>query len=156
MKQHVIILYCGLAFLAGLLQGCAPVAKSDSGQSTSGTLSAAGPDLCREAQSGKMWHTVRSGPFTTPQEAEQYVRELRHAGFDDWRLPTEHELLNLHYAFYWSQNGDCDMNTRGEYWYKSEFGETAPGHWETYELCSPEFKFVKSSKSLGYVRAIRP
>lgn len=108
------------------------------------------------ARSGKIWHTVRSGPFTTPQEAEQHVRDLKHGGFDDWRLPTENELHTLHYAFYWKQNGNCEMNINGDYWYTSEFGVTAPGHGETFELCSPEVKFVESSKSRGYVRAIRP
>jgi len=77
-------------------------------------------------------------------------------GYDDWLLPTKSELFSLFYMHYWNNDGDCEMNHKGEFWVFSKGQEPALGQCEDYFLCGPEFKFVKSIKEYGFVRAIRP
>jgi hypothetical protein len=46
------------------------------------------------------------------------------------------------------------MKRTGQYWAFGE-GRATLGHWETYLLCAPNHKYVKSPGTKGYVRAVR-
>jgi len=135
--------------------GCAPKDRKDSSMSeTGGVLQDKGQGWCLDVKSGRMWQIERGGMFSSLQEAEQYAENLQLGGYDNWRLPTKTELFDLHYIFYWKKNGDCSMKRTKEYWALEEGGATV-GHWETYLLCAPNYKYVKSLGTKGYVRAVR-
>lgn len=121
-----------------------------------GGLVAKGGEICLVIRSGKMWQIERQGPFSSHLEAERYANNLELSGFKDWRLPTKLELYYLYYTFFWNKNGNCNLNGNGEYWSTSKDGQASLGRWETFILCDPEFKYVKSLKTEGFVRAIRP
>jgi len=141
-----------------MMCGCATTPSgSDPNVAAKGDLSLIqGEGMCQEYKSGKLWQVDKEGPFASKAEAEQYAADLKLGGHNDWRLPTTHELYNLFQMCYWKNNGDCIMDHRGEYWTVSEEKESVLGHWETYMVCSPEFKYVRAIKPNGYVRAIRP
>ena len=139
-----------------LSNGCASKARNDSSLSdTAGVLQDNGRGMCLDVNSGKTWQIERGDKFSSYQEAEQYAVNLRLGGYDDWRLPRKTELFDLHYIFYWKKNGNCNLKYTGEYWALDEKSSIL-GHWETYILCEPNFKYVESLVTKGYVRAVRP
>lgn len=148
-----LVLLCSL-----ILYGCAgqPDSPDSQVEQKYGLFLVKGTMICQEAQSSKMWQFGKAGPFSSMEEAEWHVKGLKLGSYDDWRLPTKSELFNLFYIHYWKNNGDCDMNRKGDFWAVSEGRAPSPGHWEDYFLCGPEYKFVKSIKGYGYVRAICP
>ena len=119
-------------------------------------LQVMGEEICQEVRSGTMWQVGKGGVFESPEEAVHYAANLNLAGYDDWRLPTREEMFGLYTIFYWEKNGSCAMNRKGNFWSLSEEGELLLGHWETYFLCAPEHKYVKSLATRGLVRAVRP
>jgi len=121
-----------------------------------GELLVTGKGICQEVRSGKMWQASKSGLFSSLQEAERYAASLNLGGYNDWRLSTKEELFDLYYIFFWEKNGDCAMNRNGNFWAVSVDGSPSLGHWETYFLCNPEFRYIKSQGTRGYVRAVRP
>jgi len=146
-----------LPLLLFFLSGCEAhkATPSNAETETDAKLMDLGNGICRDASSGLMWVTQKSDYLLTAEEAKVYADQLELAGYDDWRLPTKNELYHLHDIFYWKKNGNCRMQTSGSYWYESEEENTAAGYWETYYLCSPEYKFVKTPDK-GMVRAVRP
>ncbi len=140
------------------IHGCAAKQEKidSSSDGTYGALRYVGQEICREAKTGRMWQVIKGGPFSSQREADEYVENLELGGYSDWRLPTEDELFNLHYIYFWEKNGACVMNRKGEYWTAADGREPTPGHWKTYFLCSPEHQFVHSPGKRGYVRAVRP
>ena len=113
--------------------------------------------ICQERNSSRMWQVEKGETFSSLRAAESYAENLELGGYDDWRLPTREELLQLHKIFFWKKNGNCSMNQKGDYWYSSGSREYAIGRFETqYLFCGPEFKFVESRRGKGYVRAVRP
>ena len=152
--SHILLALSIITFLFG----CGP---KQNGTDTSGNGANTGlryvdNEVCLEVRTGRMWQTVKGGSFSSLQEAEKYTQSLELGGYADWRLPTRDELFSLHYIFFWEKNGDCAMNRTGEYWSVSEGEKATPGHWETYFLCNPEYKYVNSLRKKGYVRAVRP
>ncbi|MDH3328865.1 MAG: DUF1566 domain-containing protein [Desulfobulbaceae bacterium] len=127
-----------------------------SGDETNKVFQYEGDGICLDIRTGRMWQVERGGSFSSLQEAEQYAANMKIGGHNDWRLPTRAELYDLHDIFFWEKNGNCTMNTTGDFWTASEKGEKPLGHWETYYLCGPEFKYSESLGSDGYVRAVRP
>lgn len=143
-----------LSFLI-LSNGCAYKDRKDSFvDETVGVLHDKGQGVCLNVRSGRMWQIERGGKFSSLKEAEQYAVNLQLGGYDDWRLPTKTELFDLYYIFFWKNNGDCSMKRTGEYWAFGK-GRATLGHWETYLLCAPNHKYVKSLDTKGYVRAVR-
>lgn len=157
MKTALGVVYFFL-FLVMILTGygCAARQTGATGAEKVGLLRAQGEEICQETRSGRMWQVAKGGMFSTIEEAQEYVANLQLGGHDDWRLPTTEESLKLMQLFFWKQNGDCSMNSQGDFWTVSSAGKGSLGHWEDYPLCGSEFKYVKSLKTKGYVRAIRP
>ena len=114
-----------------------------------------GNGICQNAASGLMWTIKKSDFFSNREEAEAYADNLEYAGYADWRLPTRNELYRLHELYYWKKNGSCRMRITGSYWSGGPGEKAAAGYWETYYLCSPEFKFIETPGK-GMVRAVRP
>ena len=156
MKDNFVV-YLFIAY-ASILCGCAaPQPTTGSNEVSKSSLFLAEDEMiCHEVQTNKMWQFVKDGPFPNPEEAERYAAELRLGGYVDWRLPTKMELFNLFYIHYWENDGNCEMNHKGEFWIVSKNQEPSLGHWEDYLLCGPNFKFVDAIKERGFVRAIRP
>jgi Protein of unknown function (DUF1566) len=48
-----------------------------------------------DTKTGLMWQKDDDGQSRHPYEARQYPRSLELAGYSDWRLPSEEELLSL-------------------------------------------------------------
>lgn len=45
--------------------------------------------ICDEISLGRFyWDDSTAGFFTTLDEAAKYCENLKHAGFDDWRVPN--------------------------------------------------------------------
>jgi len=118
-------------------------------------LVALGNGICQDTSSGLMWATKKSDIFPAWEDARAYADGLEYGGYADWRLPSKDELYRLHDIFFWKKNGECRMQTSGSYWWGSEEKNAVPGFWETYYLCSPEYKFV-DTPGKGVVRAVRP
>ena len=158
MKKNALIRLFSLMALSFLFfsNGCASKERTDSSMGdTDGVFQDKGQGVCLDVNSGIMWQVERGGKFSSLQEAKQYAENLQLGGHDDWRLPTKTELNDLHFVFYWKKNGNCNLKHTGEYWILNE-GKSSLGHWETYILCEPNFKYVKSLGTKGYVRAVRP
>ncbi|WP_028585567.1 Lcl domain-containing protein [Desulfogranum mediterraneum] len=147
MKDQLITAMV-LAVLSLAAFGCAPQKNI--------LLGGEGKGFCQELTSGKMWQLERGGPFSSLQEAEQYAAQLQLGGYDDWRLPANEELLQLFRLSFWKKNQGCELKQSGEFWSVSRAGKASLGHWESYILCDPEFRYVNALKTSGYVRAIRP
>lgn len=146
----------GVLFLV-LLNGCASIADGQLKKATEAdTLTVPQPGLCQEPISGRMWQGDKSGPLTNWQQAAQYATDLRLGGYDDWRLPTRDELLELHQIFQWNKNGACSMNHSGHFWSGTSLEDATVGAWETYWLCAPEYRYIKALDGRGAVRAVRP
>ena len=96
----------GIALVLSI-SGCAT--GPGPGGSGNAALNQVNGDVCQELRTGMMWHTERNGVFPSFEEAEQYAADLRAGGYDDWRLPTQDELFNLHYIFFWKKNGSKKM-----------------------------------------------
>lgn len=156
MKSNLALYLCLIYAL--VLNGCAgqPDISGSDVDKKDGLFLVKGENICQEVVTSRMWQLSREGPFSSLEEANRYTGGLKQGGYDDWRLPTKSELFSLFYMHYWKNDGDCEMNHKGEFWVFSKGQEPSLGHWEDYFLCGPEFKFVKSIKEYGFVRAIRP
>lgn len=144
-----------LSVLLLSVYGCAASSDAIRG-GADGDLLVVGEEICQDVKTGKMWQIAKEGVFNSPEEARQYAETLSIGGYDDWRLPTRDELFDLYCIFFWERNGNCTMNRNGNFWSMSEVGVPLLGHWETYFLCAPEHKYVRSLGTRGYVRAVRP
>jgi len=157
LPTRVLLCLCVCSFLI-FCYGC--VSRQNGVDSSrdkkNGVLQYDGEGICLDIRTGRMWQVERGGLFSSLQEAEQYAVNMKLGGHNDWRLPTRAELYDLHDIFFWEKNGSCTMTITGDFWTASEKGKKPLGHWETYYLCGPEFKYSESLGTDGYVRAVRP
>lgn len=145
-----------IALFLILGNGCTAKKRKDSSiDDRQGVLQDNGQGVCLNVDTGRMWQIKRGGKFSSFQEAKQYAENLKLGGYDDWRLPTKQELFSLHFIVYWKKNGNCKLKYPGEYFILDE-DEVSLGHWQTYILCEPNFKYVQSLGTKGFVRAVRP
>jgi hypothetical protein len=151
------IFYLSWTFLWVFLLGCATskTTPTRAEKEADTKLVDLGTGICQDASNGLMWMAQKSDYFLTWEEAKAYADRLEYGEYADWRLPTKNELYRLHDIFFWKKNGNCRMQTSGSYWYESEGENISAGYWETYYLCSPEYKFVDTPDK-GMVRAVRP
>lgn len=112
-----------------------------------------GNGMCRQLPSGLMWQVEDSQTFSSWNEANAYVNALQLGGFDDWRLPTRLECLDLAELLLMKQ-GDCPISFKRGHWV-SHRDKLKAGYWDDYPLCGgSEVRWVKEKK--GSVRAVRP
>lgn len=112
-----------------------------------------GNGTCRQSGAGLMWQIEEKRRFQTPKEAREYVESLQLGGYDDWRLPTRSECLNLSELLQ-LKKGDCPINFKRAHWVSDNKRDKA-GYWEDYPLCGgSEFRWNKGKE--GSVRAVRP
>lgn len=149
---YVFLVVCGY-FMA--ISGCATTSGTN-GERGGAQLITVGENICQEIGTGRMWQNSREGLVLSAEAAQQSTMALNLGGYTDWRLPTRDELFDLYYIFFWKKNGGCSMNNSGNYWIVDDEGTPLPGHWETYFLCAPEHRFIRSLSTKGYVRAVRP
>ena len=147
--KHAHLALVLLAVLLLSLQGCA--GKS----SRQARLQNLGNGVCQDTVSGRMWQIEKGRTTTSLGDAEQYVRTLNLAGYNDWRLPTTDELFELNYFFDLFQNGDCTLNRAGNYWSSDKDGAGKAGAWEiSASQCDPARQYAPGAT--GSVRAVRP
>ena len=114
-----------------------------------------GNGACRQLQSGLMWQVEESERFSSWQEANDYVKSLKIAGFDNWRLPTRQEYLRLSELLAINK-GDCPIKTKKAHWTQVDGKEQKPGYWEDIAMCGGlDFRWV-NSKLGSTVLAVRP
>lgn len=114
-----------------------------------------GNGICQDTVSGRMWQIEKSKMTTNLQDAEQYTRNLKLGGYNDWRLPTTNELFDLTYLFDLFQNGDCTLDREGNFWSREKDGEGKIGAWGiTADQCDPARQYLPGVR--GHVRAVRP
>ena len=158
MKKLLFSILLFLITLLFLILNCGCVPKKEGSYSaggSNGVLRDKGQGVCLDVDSGRMWQVERVGKFSSVHEAKRYAENLELGGHDDWRLPTKTELFDLHYKFFWKKNGNCNLKQAGEYFIVDD-DESSLGHWETYFLCDPNYKYVKALGTKGFVRAVRP
>jgi len=142
-----------ICLLALFLSGCATYSDPNGGASSGARLIPMGNGICRDLGSGKMWQVGTSRTVDSLEEAEKYTGNLRAGGYDDWRLPTVTELLDLYMIFDLHQNGDCVMKVEGTYWSDEPDLQGRVGTWELDDNCDPERQYIPKEK--GRVRAVR-
>lgn len=113
-------------------------------------------DVMQVSSSQLMWQKERSPRFTSREKAENYANNLELGGYNDWRLPTKEELLNLSYAF---DYGSASAKTLGiviecNYWSANTDGLVSAGGLKDGDKCEIDRNFKPSNS--GYVRAVRP
>ena len=112
-----------------------------------------GNGMCRQSAVGLMWQIEENRKFPTPEEARKYVESLQLGGYDDWRLPTRSECLNLSELLL-LKKGDCPINFKRAHWV-NDGKKNKSGYWEDYPLCGgSEFRWSRGKD--GSVRAVRP
>lgn len=113
-----------------------------------------GNGICR-LPSGLMWQIQKSQKFSTWDEADNYVSSLGLGGFDDWRLPSREESLDLAEILE-IKKGACAIKFKSSHWVSNSNNKNPlPGYWEDYPLCGgSDFRWVKGKR--GRVRAVRP
>jgi hypothetical protein len=77
-------------------------------------------------------------------------------GYDDWRLPTREEFLELYFAFdYGSGNArDLGIVIEGNFWSAEKDGLGFSGAWKDGDSCEISRNYKIANK--GHVRAVRP
>lgn len=120
-------------------------------------LTEIGEGIIQVSSSSLMWQKSRSPLFSSITEAEIYVKDLRLGGYDDWRLPTAEDFLDLYFTFDYgnAQATEHGINIGGNYWSVDEDGNSFIGAWQDdSELCEISRTYRPGSR--GYVRAVRP
>ncbi|MEN8141215.1 MAG: DUF1566 domain-containing protein [Thermodesulfobacteriota bacterium] len=139
-----------------VLLGCAgPQTVTVAGRDVQveGRLKDMGDGTCLVVKTGQMWHQDTSKRVKSIEEAQAYVAGLNVGGHDDWRLPTVMELFDLYLLFDLHENGDCQMETKGNFWSDEADNRGRVGSWEMDDNCDPEREYIPKKK--GVVRAIR-
>lgn len=113
-----------------------------------------GNGICQDTVTGLMWQKKRSRTIRDLEEARAQAQNLDLGGYGDWRLPTVHELYDLHLLFDLHQAGACAMDLQGRYWSGQKDGEGMAGAWEIGDQCEPQRRHFKGGH--GSVRAVRP
>ena len=156
MSRYIILLLAGFVSVFTLNSCATPeTQKADAVTPTKVVLKDLGNGVCHQLPAGLMWQINKSKMISTQEEADEYVKRLQLAGFDDWRLPTHDECFLLSELLL-MKKGDCPIkkSTKGYWVSNGKKGES--GFWDDYLYCGgpPEFQWVTSKK--GYVRAVRP
>jgi hypothetical protein len=149
-----IILVVTISFVL-CLSSCTSTSKTESDGNYQGKeyLENMGNGICRQYPSGLMWQSEKSPNFSSWEDANQYVNSLNLGGFEDWRLPTSDECLNLSQLIQ-RKMSDCPMETGGNHWV-SKTENVEAGKWENNILCDGSImQWTKSKK--GRVHAVRP
>ena len=94
-----------------------------------------GNGVCRQFPSGLMWQMKKSRKISTWEEANAYVNTLQLGGFDDWRLPTPEEILDLAELLD-IKKGACSIKIKRGLWVNGDKSKGNIGHWEDYPLCA--------------------
>lgn len=151
-----VLMMVGLIYLVFMVQGCTKTVVTmpdGTQQEVSGRLLDLGNGMCQDVQTGQVWQQARSKRLHSIGEAQDYVNNVSLGGYDDWRLPTVAELYDLNLFFDIHENGNCEINTKGNYWSDEPDAEGRVGSWEMDENCDPERQYIP--KQAGRVRVIR-
>jgi len=125
------------------------------------TFVSAEATMVKDSKTGLMWEDtphVKNVKITQPK-ARMYCRELRLGGFENWRLPTIHELLSIvdytrvepalpkafsyieAESFYWTKTPLADSDD--EFWgvnFKRGASSRASEYYDRYVRCVRELK----------------
>jgi len=143
------LIFALLAILLLAVQGCG------ARQARLSRLQELGNGICQDAASGLMWQKERSRTIIRDlEEARAQAQSLELGGYSDWRLPTVHELYELHSLFDLHQAGNCAMDLQGRYWSGEKDGEGMVGAWKIGDQCDPQRRHFTGGR--GSVRAVRP
>ncbi|MEN8135810.1 MAG: DUF1566 domain-containing protein [Thermodesulfobacteriota bacterium] len=137
-----------LLLLSSLVTGCAltsPPSLTDSGEG-----------IIKASSSPLMWQKIRSPLFTSWEDADNYVKNLKLGGYSDWRLPTSEEFLELYFVFDFgnAKAKDYGIIIEGNYWSAGKDGPVFCGAWKDGDSCEISRNYQPATK--GYVRAVRP
>jgi hypothetical protein len=151
MRNTAISITGALLLLA---QGCQPFSTAGPGGWKGVELVDLGNGIHQMASSGLMWQAERGPWVDSHDQGVRYAENLTLGGYEDWRLPTIHELHDLYLVFDLKKNGAGQMRLDGDYWAAPEEGEEIAGAWEISGQCDLQRQF--NVKQGGYVRAVRP
>lgn len=110
--------------------------------------------LFQEKKLERVWQVQRSKKLKTTEDAVAYINQLNQGEFNNWRLPTKHELQDLFNIFDLKDNGNVTIRLEGSYWLAENHGVPYVGTFEIGDQCGPSRTFFKGKT--GYVRAVRP
>jgi hypothetical protein len=137
-----------LLLASTMITGCAVTKTAN--------LTDTGDGIIMVSSSPLMWQKERGPLFTSWEEADKYVKNLRLGGYSDWRLPTRNEFLKFYFVFDFG-NADADdfgIEIEGNYWSADKDGMGFSGAWKDGQSC--EISRIYESGNTGYVRAVRP
>jgi len=106
---------------------------------------------------GLQWQSQDDGTNRKFADAEKYCKELRLAGFTDWRLPSEEELLSIVDRSVYKPAIDKKLfpGTRSDFYWSSTPVAEYPDDCAWGVFFSYGSTFIYYSDGLGFVRAVR-
>lgn len=110
--------------------------------------------LFQEKKHGRVWQVKRSKRIKTIHDATTYINKLNKGEYNNWRLPTKQELVELFSVFDLKDNGNVMIRLEGSYWLAENQDAPYVGSLEIGDQCGPSRTFYKGKA--GYVRAVRP
>ena len=124
---------------------------------TGGRFVVMGEASVMDNKTGLMWSLLDSkrelGACMDYRTAKRYVKELRHNGYDDWRLPTSAELAGIY------KNKPYFPDSGAEWYWTSEIFAKGYSYIVNTVSAKQETVFKKISQDVeacGDVRAVRP
>ena len=87
-----------VGFITFLLIGCVStfVQNSSDGAGSDGRFIAYNNGTVVDTRSGLMWASEDNGKGVNWQEAKSYCENYKGGGYNDWRMPTQDELVGLY------------------------------------------------------------
>ena len=124
---------------------------------TRGRFVPTGENSVTDQKTGLMWSLLDSqrelGVCMDHRAATRYVKELRHDGYDDWRLPTSAELAGIY------KNKPYFPDSGAEWYWTSEIFAKGYSYIVNTVSAKQETVFKKDTQDIGacgVVRAVRP
>ena len=114
-----------------------------------------GNGIIEDTKTHLQWQYDKSKrPFSSVEDAGNYVKTLDLGGHHDWRLPTLAERWDLLQAFVYKKNGNITFPRQGsKYWTSQTDKGTQAIKLDITCLCRGDEEVVY--KNRGYVRAVR-
>ena len=100
-----------------------------------------------DEENGAYFHHTSSGKVGTWNHSNSYCQSLRHAGYDDWRLPTLDELMALHRY----HNSGIKYSQAIDFWTSTPNG--GDRYWSVF--LADGYAYIHKEEDVQYFRCVR-
>ena len=137
------------------LTAAAVLIFSSNASAGGGTLQNLGNGICRDKVTGLEWQIDKSRKrFSSLDDVQRYIADLKLGDFSDWRLPTTGESMELRGLIAIQGNDDCNFpKLKTKYWLVDKKEGTVPARLELECFCRGDYDLLVKDK--GYVRVVR-